>query len=201
MKTITIKYFDEDEQTICDYQYKYPTEKELLEIFPEAKEIIPQKIQDWTRIKGKLLAKETIPYFKKCNELKDDLKKAFWKEAYKYCAGRFNEVIRQLDRLKRLDAMLKTPGRFENWEAKKILAKERPIVELYDFEKLKKTKNGYVCLCPIHQEKTPSFHIRTENNSWVCYGCSRKGDSIDFIKMLTGMNFSEAVDYLVGTIK
>ena len=115
MKTVTIKYFDKDEQAICNYKYAYPTDKELLEIFPEAKEIIPQKIQDWTRVKGKLLAKEMIPYFKKCNELKDDLKIAFWKEAYRHCAGRFNEVIKQIKRLRRLEAMIYVPENFEDW--------------------------------------------------------------------------------------
>lgn len=51
MKTITIEYFYEKEQSICDYKYNYSTDKELLKIFSEAKEIITQKIQDW-RIKS-----------------------------------------------------------------------------------------------------------------------------------------------------
>ena len=60
MPKIRIEYFDNEEQSICNYQYNYPPEKELLEIFPEAKEIIPQKIQDWTKVKGKLLGKEIV---------------------------------------------------------------------------------------------------------------------------------------------
>ena len=47
---------------LCRYEevptFSYPTEIELLKIFPEAKEIILKKIDEWTRVKGKLLCKE-----------------------------------------------------------------------------------------------------------------------------------------------
>lgn len=201
MKTIRVKYFDEEDQAVCNYQFTYPQEQELLEIFPEAREIIQFKIQAWARAKGKLICKETIPYLKMCNALKDPFAQAFWKEVYLVMAGRFNECLRQLARLRRLEAMLTAPDNFKGWTAKIREAKERPITELYDFQRLRNSSNGYTCLCPLHPDKNPSFHIWKDSNSWFCWGCNCGGDSIKFAMCLHKMKFHEAVNYLVGGVR
>lgn len=199
MRTITIRYEDfEDVPSV--YEYQYPAERELLDIFPEAKGIIPLKTQDWLRAKGKLLAKETIPYFKKCNALKDEFARAFWKECYAYFAGGFNHIIKQLKRLRKLEALLNCSGDGNNFEEKIEAAKQRPIVELHGFNRLRKIRNRYIALCPIHNDKSPSFYIY-ESNSWYCFGCNKGGDSIDFIQTLHKLNFRDAVNYLVGGVK
>ncbi|OKL49309.1 DNA primase [Boudabousia marimammalium] len=51
-------------------------------------------------------------------------------------------------------------------------------------------------LCPFHDEKTPSFHVRTELNVWHCFGCGEGGDVISFVQKLHHLSFTEAVEYL-----
>ncbi len=53
-------------------------------------------------------------------------------------------------------------------------------------------------LCPFHQEKTPSFTIFTESNTFFCFGCKQTGDSITFYQKLYGASFREAVRQLTG---
>ena len=191
MKKLRFSYWDED--NVCTYGYEYPQDKELLDIFPEAKKIIPKKIKKWKKQKKHILKTETIPYFEKCNRLKDDFKKAFWKEAYGHFASGFNETIKQLKRLKRLQAILKCP---EGAELKIQAAKERPLLDLYEFKKLRRQGRYHIARCPLHEDRTPSFYIY-DNNSWWCFGCNKGGDSIDFIKWLFGFDFRQAVNYLV----
>jgi hypothetical protein len=31
-------------------------------------------------------------------------------------------------------------------------------------------------LCPLHQEKTPSFLVDFRKKKWICFGCGKKGE-------------------------
>jgi DNA primase len=53
-------------------------------------------------------------------------------------------------------------------------------------------------LCPFHEEKTPSFHVRPSVGLYHCFGCDASGDVIDFIQRLEHLNFLEAVERLAG---
>ncbi|MDR2348185.1 MAG: DNA primase, partial [Bifidobacteriaceae bacterium] len=53
-------------------------------------------------------------------------------------------------------------------------------------------------LCPFHDEKTPSFHIRPQLGLWHCFGCGEGGDTIAFVMKADGLGFAEAVEYLAG---
>ena len=46
---------------------------------------------------------------------------------------------------------------------------------------LKRRGRNMVGLCPFHGEKTPSFNVYTENDSFYCFGCGVGGDVISFI--------------------
>ena len=65
-------------------------------------------------------------------------------------------------------------------------------------ERIQLTKRGgnYVCCCPFHNEKTPSFTIYPQSNSFYCYGCGEGGDVITFIRKLDGLTYPEAVQQL-----
>ncbi len=43
--------------------------------------------------------------------------------------------------------------------------------------------------CPFHNEKTPSFFISTERNSYYCFGCGEKGDIFSFVEKFEGTDF------------
>lgn len=49
------------------------------------------------------------------------------------------------------------------------------------------------CLCPFHNEKTPSFTFNTEKNLFKCFGCDEGGDQISFVMRYFGLKFSDAV--------
>ncbi len=61
---------------------------------------------------------------------------------------------------------------------------------------LKRSGHDYVALCPFHSEKTPSFHVYTDNQSFYCFGCGAGGDVITFIKRIENLSYIEAVKLL-----
>ena len=61
---------------------------------------------------------------------------------------------------------------------------------------LRRRGKNLVGLCPFHNEKTPSFCVYPENNSFFCFGCNKGGDVITFIMGVENLDFSEAVRLL-----
>ncbi len=55
-------------------------------------------------------------------------------------------------------------------------------------------------LCPFHDEKSPSFHVRPQVGRYHCFGCGEGGDVIDFVMKVDGLGFTEAVEYLAGRV-
>lgn len=51
-------------------------------------------------------------------------------------------------------------------------------------------------LCPFHNEKTPSFTVYPETQSYYCFGCGNGGDVITFIKNIENLDYVEAVRFL-----
>ena len=51
-------------------------------------------------------------------------------------------------------------------------------------------------LCPFHDEKSPSFHVRPNHGHFHCFGCGEGGDVITFIEKINHLGFAEAVEYL-----
>ncbi len=53
-----------------------------------------------------------------------------------------------------------------------------------------------VGLCPFHGEKTPSFTVYPENNSFYCFGCGAGGDVITFVKKIERLDYMDAIRFL-----
>ena len=51
-------------------------------------------------------------------------------------------------------------------------------------------------LCPFHSEKSPSFTVYPENQSFYCFGCGAGGDVISFIRRIENLDYMEAVRLL-----
>lgn len=51
-------------------------------------------------------------------------------------------------------------------------------------------------LCPFHDERSPSFHVRPGVGRFHCFGCGEGGDVITFVMKIDGLAFAEAVEYL-----
>ncbi len=185
-------------------QPKY-TDKELLAIFPEAKEIIPVKISEFEV--DRVLLVQTIAnklsYIKR--EIKDDFTQWFWREWIKATEGqKLFEVDTHISRLKHLLWISK------NRQAKKLnrlsedemsSALQVPIETLLSKDvRLRRSGSRIVCLCPLHEEHTPSFFIYPDSNTCWCFGCNQGGNSINLVRLLHNYSFKEAVNYLNGNL-
>ena len=58
---------------------------------------------------------------------------------------------------------------------------------------LKRTGASYKGLCPFHGEKTPSFVVSPERESWHCFGCGEGGDIFAFVMRRDAVDFREAL--------
>ncbi|MBC8281650.1 MAG: DNA primase [Chloroflexi bacterium] len=59
---------------------------------------------------------------------------------------------------------------------------------------LQRSGNSYKAPCPFHQEKTPSFHVFPDRQSWRCFGaCATGGDVLSFVMRAEGLEFGEAL--------
>ena len=58
---------------------------------------------------------------------------------------------------------------------------------------LKRAGNSLVGLCPFHSEKTPSFHVSPDKQSYHCFGCGKGGDIFDFVMEIESLGFKEAL--------
>ncbi|MBN2398706.1 MAG: DNA primase [Candidatus Aminicenantes bacterium] len=61
---------------------------------------------------------------------------------------------------------------------------------------LKPAGKYYKALCPFHSEKTPSFFVYPEKNSFSCYGCNRFGDIFTLVQEMENIGFVEAMHFL-----
>jgi len=50
--------------------------------------------------------------------------------------------------------------------------------------------------CPFHRERTPSFAVNPDRQSFYCFGCGEKGDVISFIQKIRNLSFKDALIYL-----
>ena len=55
-------------------------------------------------------------------------------------------------------------------------------------------------LCPFHDERSPSFHVRPQLGYYHCFGCGESGDVYTFLQRMDHVSFSEAVERLAGRV-
>lgn len=158
---------------------------ELLEIFPEARSIIPGKIREWQIRERQDESRRARAYQLIPDE---SFSRIFWRQVYDIClhdsaAGKH---------IRRLRAFPLNGTKTLNLDA----AKSVPIRSLFDFQKLRKVGGRHTALCPFHADRRrPSFVIYPDN-TFHCFGCGAHGDSVDFFQKLTGCSFKETVKAL-----
>lgn len=177
------------------------TDKELLEIFPEARYVIPPKIQEWKCKRRKVVeaikAKLLVVHTKSAPE-----NQWFWKEVIKQFDGQsLIEANRHIYRLRRQLAVAQNrkPKGNQLTDERIQRALAVPLLDIaMQNIKLRKSGRTFSGLCPFHNERHASFHIYPHNNSFYCYGCSKGGNVINFVREVQGLSFREAVEYLAG---
>lgn len=55
-------------------------------------------------------------------------------------------------------------------------------------------------LCPFHDERSPSFHVRPQVGFYHCFGCGEGGDVFTFLQKMDHVTFSESVERLAGRL-
>ncbi len=65
-----------------------------------------------------------------------------------------------------------------------------------DYVVLRKNGQTYWGKCPFHNEKTPSFSVSTERQTFHCFGCGKGGDIYTFIMEIENLDFREALERL-----
>ena len=174
--------------------------KELLNIFPEVKQIIPVKIREFQRQKYRLeryIKQRLISLQQKTT---DDFSYWFikkWLELNEI--AELVKIDKQIARLNRLKfSHIKTNKNFITDDDIQQ-ASQISIVDVVSQEiQLKRSSKNFVGLCPFHNEKTPSFYLYPETNSFYCYGCNLGGNIINFVMQFYGYSFIETIKWLLG---
>lgn len=61
---------------------------------------------------------------------------------------------------------------------------------------LKRAGTNLKGLCPFHSEKTPSFTVYPQDNSFYCFGCGIGGNAVTFIRQMEHLDYPDAVEFL-----
>lgn len=198
-----LNYVDELERQWRASLPRY-TDKEWFEIFPEAKAMIPIKIAEWKEVREKLV-RVIREGLKIANEKEnDEVTRHFCRELVKWIFGgrQLVEVNGHLSRLYRQRAIIHPPKKLskqaitlELIQKSKAIPIESVVNQSVNLRTCGKTLRG---LCPLHEEKSPSFYVYPESNTCWCYGCQQGGDVIQLVRLLNKYSFKEAINCLLN---
>lgn len=178
----------------------YPrTDAELLRVFSPPKETLQQKVDEWGESRNKVVGiiKNKLTIIK--TKTNDESSRWFWREWVKLNEGvELLKIDNHISRLKRMLFILtgRTPkSRVTDEMIQQALSV--PIESLFS-KQLRRSGSKLVALCPLHNEKTPSFFIYSDSNTFYCYGCNQGGNAINFTRLLHELDFISAVKLLTN---
>lgn len=190
LSEIQIEILEPEKSHWLATQWK-PNYQELLEIFPNAKSIIKQIIKaDKEKISELREAQRNF-----WNRRGRDYKERWWWECWDEVFYQ-QEIERLLKRIKKYGFLIE-PGSARAGGDQKEAAKKIPVELLYG-NQLRKSGGKLIGLCPLHSEKTPSFVIYSETNSFYCFSEAIGGDSITFIMKRDNLSFNEAIKKILN---
>lgn len=64
---------------------------------------------------------------------------------------------------------------------------------------LKRVGTNWIGVCPFHLEKTGSLVVTPSKNLFHCFGCGAGGSPIDYVMLLKGLGFRQAVEWLASS--
>ena len=68
------------------------------------------------------------------------------------------------------------------------------------YVQLRRRGRNLTGLCPFHNEKTPSFTVYPDTQSFYCFGCGAGGDAITFVRRMENLEYIEAVRALAERV-
>ena len=88
--------------------------------------------------------------------------------------------------------------------SEEFIAKLKAAVDIVEFVgetvQLRRSGKSFTGLSPFTKEKTPSFHVNPETQSFKCFSTGEGGDIFSFLKLTKGLNFPEAVKLLADRV-
>ncbi|MDR1731980.1 MAG: DNA primase [Synergistaceae bacterium] len=84
----------------------------------------------------------------------------------------------------------------QNDDVKRIKDRLDILDVVGDKVRLHRAGRSYLGLCPFHDEKTPSFHVSQERQTYHCFGCGKGGDIFSFVMETEGLTFPQTVELL-----
>lgn len=198
---------EEKEQRILDLEWIWRdslprlTPKELLEIYPEAKKFLPEKLKEQEMIceAEEEYVVELLKNIEK-NET-DEFSKWFLERIVYYFGTRtlWTEKER-LHKIRRLYASAyppkPTPGALTDEMIERAREKSPSEIAMQYIPLTRISPERYKGKCPFHDDSTASFIIYEEKGNFYCFGCHRYFDTISFLMEIEGINFKEAVKRL-----
>ena len=89
----------------------------------------------------------------------------------------------------------------DNVDYAKIIKAKINLVDFLSKDlRLFKSGSNYKALCPFHNEKTPSFTINQDKNSFNCFGCGVSGDVFSYVMEKYKIDFKEALKILANEV-
>lgn len=93
------------------------------------------------------------------------------------------------------------PGRIRQSDVDEVKARTNIADIVGEHVSLKSAGVGSMKgLCPFHDERSPSFHVRPQLGYYHCFGCGESGDAYTFLQRMDHVSFTEAVERLAGRI-
>lgn len=80
-----------------------------------------------------------------------------------------------------------------------IIDKADIVDVLSRFVNVTKKGNNYMCLCPFHNDSTPSLSISPKKKIWKCFVCGAKGNVISFVQQFKKISYLDAA-YMVANL-
>lgn len=176
------------------------TQTEIIEAFPEAAEIVSALLSELEQKRFTLVTNIKQRLTDINAESDDEMYRYFWRTWLKLTLGQeLVDLDKQLGRLNRLlRAIRGVPSPKGALTDDMIqVAREVPIESLLD-QQFRRSGRTLIGLCPLHDEKTPSFHIYPKDNRAWCFGCNKGGDSIGLTMLIHSYDFKSAVKFLLG---
>jgi DNA primase len=93
------------------------------------------------------------------------------------------------------------PGLIRRSDIDEVRARVNIADVVGDFVTLKSAGVGSLKgLCPFHEERSPSFHVRPQVGFYHCFGCGEGGDVFTFLQKMDHVTFQEAVERMAARI-
>lgn len=92
-------------------------------------------------------------------------------------------------------------GRIRQSDVEEIKARLNIADVVGDYVSLKSAGVGSLKgLCPFHDERSPSFHVRPQVGYFHCFGCGESGDVYTFVQKMDHLSFTESIERLAARI-